>query len=37
VTGYLPLSGELSLDDVAEIERERSRLITRRLILAWIG
>jgi len=35
--GYLPVSGEISLDDVDEIDRERARLIRHRARFIWIG
>lgn len=37
VFGYLPLSGELSLDDVDGIEKERTRIIRYRVKFIWIG
>ncbi|MCB0103053.1 MAG: hypothetical protein KDD74_13480 [Anaerolineales bacterium] len=37
VIGYLPISGEISLDDVDEIDRERIRIIRHRSKFIWIG
>lgn len=37
VIGYLPVSGEISLDDVDEIDRERSRIISYRVKFIWSG
>jgi hypothetical protein len=37
VIGYLPVSGEISLDDVDEIDRERTRIIRHRIAFIWSG
>jgi hypothetical protein len=37
VIGYLPVSGEISLDDVDEIDRERTRIIRHRVRFIWSG
>lgn len=37
IFGYLPRIGELSLDDLEEIERERNRIITHRTTFIRIG
>ena len=35
--GYLPVTGEFSLDVLDEVEEERNRVIGRRRKLIWIG
>ncbi len=37
VIGYLPVSGEISLNDVDEIDQERSRIIRHRVKFIWFG